>query len=306
MSKIGFIFPGQASQYVGMGSDLYANSDIARKLYDTAGGILGFDVKKVSFEGPEEELKQTRVTQPAIFVHSVIVSRLLSGKMNRPDCVAGHSLGEYSALVAANALDFEDALKIVKRRGELMQTAGERNPGTMAAIVGLSADKVAEICRRAEKEGVVQPANYNSPQQIAVSGSVAGVEMAMELAKEEGAKRVIPLVVSGAFHSPLMEEAQTGLKNELDSADFRDAELPVYTNVMAEPAVEKAAIKDLLYKQLTHPVRWTELILNMISAGVDTFYEVGPGAVLTGLLKRIDRSASCTAIGTFEQIDAIV
>jgi [acyl-carrier-protein] S-malonyltransferase len=289
-----------------MGSDLYANSDLARTLYDTANEILGFDVKKVSFEGPEDKLKQTRVTQPAIFVHSVIAAHLLSGKNKRPDCVAGHSLGEYSALVAANALDFEDALKIVKRRGELMQSAGERNPGTMAAIVGLSAAKVADICQRAEMAGVVQPANYNSPQQIAISGSVAGVKKAMELAKEGGARRVIPLVVSGAFHSPLMEEAQAGLKDELDSADFRDAELPVYTNVMAEPAMEKTEIKDLLYKQLTHPVRWTELILNMISAGVDTFYEVGPGSVLTGLLKRIDRSISCEAIGTFEQIDAIV
>ncbi|MBN2009578.1 ACP S-malonyltransferase [candidate division KSB1 bacterium] len=303
MSKIAFIYPGQASQYVGMGKDLYENFEIAKSLYNQANDILGFSITDVSFNGPEDALKQTKVTQPAIFVHSIIVNHLLVEKGIQPQAVGGHSLGEYSALVAAGAIDFEAALKLVQRRGELMQEAGEISPGTMAAIVGLDADAVDAVCAEALATGIVQPANYNSSQQIAISGSVAGVEKAMELASAKGAKRVIPLVVSGAFHSPLMKHAQTGLKSQLDATQVEKANIPVYTNVKALPETSPDEIKSLLFQQLTAPVRWTELIVNMISDGVTHFYEVGPGNVLTGLIKRIDRNVPCTPIGTVEQIN---
>ncbi len=299
MSKPAFIYPGQASQYVGMGKDLYEQNALAKSMYEQANEILGFELTRMSFDGPEAELKQTRITQPAIFVHSVIVSKLLQ---TQPHFVAGHSLGEYSALVAAEVLTFVDALRIVKRRGELMQTAGDKNPGSMAAVVGLSAVDLEAVCREAEQAGIVRIANLNSPQQIVISGSVAGVERAVQLARERGAKRAILLEVSGAFHSPLMEDAQSGLREELDNVHFKKARIPIYTNVTAKPVVEPDALKDLLCRQLTHPVRWTEVVQNMIAAGASRFYEVGPGAVLSGLLKRIDGSVNCSAIGTLDQI----
>ena len=305
MGKIAVIYPGQASQYVGMGKDLYEQIPQAQNIYQTANEILGFEITKVSFEGPEEELKQTCITQPAIFIHSVIVTNLLAEKNIHPEVAAGHSLGEYSALVAADALSFEDALKIVKRRAELMQTAGEENPGSMAAVIGLASSDVEEVCQEASLAGIVQPANFNSPNQIAISGSVNGVKKAMDLAKERGAKRVIPLVVSGAFHSPLMKQAQLGLKEELEKVHFKQAKIPVFTNVTAQPVTAPAEIKELLYKQLTSPVRWAESIQNMIADGADKFYEVGPGNVLTGLLKRIDRKFAGITIGTLEQINSI-
>lgn len=305
MSKNAFIFPGQASQYVGMGKDLVEKYEIARDLYEKADDILGFKLSHISFEGPEEELKQTRVTQPAIFVHSVIVYSLLAEKDFYPELVAGHSLGEYSALVAADALNFESALELVKLRAELMQQAGEQNPGTMAAILGLSSTDLETVCKEAEKYGVVQPANYNSPLQIVISGSVSGVQRAMELAKESGAKKVVPLVVSGAFHSPLMESAQEGLKEKLEATQFEKAKIPVYTNVTAKPVTDPGEIKEFLFKQLTFPVRWAESMQNMTDDGAESFYEVGPKNVLKGLMRSIDRKIPVATIGTVEEIESI-
>ncbi|CUU04095.1 [Acyl-carrier-protein] S-malonyltransferase [Candidatus Thermokryptus mobilis] len=282
--KIAFVFPGQASQYVGMGKDLYEGNSLVKEIYDRAEEILGFELKKICFEGPEELLKQTRITQPAIFVHSYVVSKLLEGKL-KADMAAGHSLGEYSALVYADALDFETALMIVKVRGELMQKAGEQNPGTMAAIVGLDDEKVKKICEEV-KDGIVQPANFNAIGQVVISGEVGAVKMAMEIAKREGAKMVKELVVSGAFHSPLMESAKDELKKILDEVKFRKPKIPVYFNVTAKPTFEAEEIKDLLYLQITKPVLWTQTILNMRSDGAVKFYEIGPGKVLQGLIKR--------------------
>jgi len=282
--KIAFVFPGQASQYVGMGKDLYEGNSLVKEIYDRAEEILGFELKKICFEGPEELLKQTRITQPAIFVHSYVVSKLLEGKL-KADMATGHSLGEYSALVYADALDFETALMIVKVRGELMQKAGEQNPGTMAAIVGLDDEKVKKICEEV-KDGIVQPANFNAIGQVVISGEVGAVKMAMEIAKREGAKMVKELVVSGAFHSPLMESAKDELKKILDEVKFRKPKIPVYFNVTAKPTFEAEEIKDLLYLQITKPVLWTQTILNMRSDGAVKFYEIGPGKVLQGLIKR--------------------
>ncbi|MBD3288210.1 ACP S-malonyltransferase [candidate division KSB1 bacterium] len=305
MAKKAFIFPGQASQYVGMGVDLIQRYERAHDIYQTADDILGFKLSKISFEGPEDELKQTRVTQPAIFVHSVIVNLLLAEKGFRPDMVAGHSLGEYSALVTAGALGFESALELVKLRAELMQQAGEHNPGSMAAVLGLNAEELKNICKEAEQAGIVQPANFNSSSQIVISGSVEGVQKAMELAKENGAKKVVQLVVSGAFHSPLMEFAQNGLKEKLEATSFVKAEIPVYNNVTAKPVTEPVEIRELLFKQLTFPVQWAESIRNMILDGAGMFYEVGPKNVLKGLMRSIDRSVRVATIGTPEEIEAI-
>jgi [acyl-carrier-protein] S-malonyltransferase len=267
-----------------MGKDLYEGNSLVKEIYDRAEEILGFELKKICFEGPEELLKQTKITQPAIFVHSYVVSKLLDGKL-KADMTAGHSLGEYSALVYADALDFETALMIVKVRGELMQKAGEQNPGTMAAIVGLDDEKVRKICDEV-KDGIVQPANFNAIGQVVISGEVGAVKMAMEIAKREGAKMVKELVVSGAFHSPLMESAKEELKKILDEVEFRKPKIPVYFNVTAKPTFEVEEIKDLLYHQITKPVLWTQTILNMRSDGAVKFYEIGPGKVLQGLIKR--------------------
>ncbi len=297
MSKRAFIFPGQASQYVGMGKDLYEGSKKVHDLFETANNIMGFNLADVCFNGPDEDLKQTRITQPAIFVHSVAIFQLLEEKGILPDAVAGHSLGEFSALVAAGSLSFEDGLKLVKIRGELMQTAGEHKPGTMAAIIGLEFDQVRELCEKAGDAGVVCPANFNSPGQVAISGDIPAVQRAMVLAKEMGAKRALELVVSGAFHSPLMEFAQRGLSDALGEASINDAKIPVYSNVLATPNQEAGKIRDLLLKQLTNPVLWVEIIDNMIADGVNSFMETGPGKVLSGLNKRINREVPCTPVG---------
>ncbi len=289
MTKIAFLYPGQASQYVGMGKDLYEQFPVARELFDAANELLKFDLKKVCFEGPEEALKQTQVTQPAIFVHSMVATQILAERNLTPDIAAGHSLGEYSALVAAGALSFEDGLRLVQKRGELMQMAGKINPGTMAAIIGLSDQQVIEICQRASEAGIVTAANFNSPMQVAISGSPEGVACASELALQHGAKKVMPLVVSGAFHSPLMEHAQQKLKEVLDQIEIRPTKIPIYANVTARPVTDADEIRTLLYRQLTHPVRWVETILNMVADGATDFYEVGPGSVLAGLVKRINK-----------------
>jgi len=301
--KTAYLFPGQASQFVGMGLDLYETHPIAKAFYDRANSLLPFDLIKVSFEGPAEELTQTRITQPAIFVHSVVVAQIIDPRGIHMNATAGHSLGEYSALVAAGSLSFDDALNIVALRGELMQNAGDERPGTMAAVIGLDADKVIEICGNASSNGeVVVAANLNAPGQIAISGDVAAVERAMELAKANGAKRALKLNVSGAFHSPLMEPAAEKLAEKLRSVSFRPPNVPIYQNVTAEPTQDTTALLDGLIKQLTHPVRWIETIQNMAANDIQKFIEVGPGVVLQGLVKRIESTANLTSVGNVEQI----
>jgi len=296
MSRTAFIFPGQGSQYVGMGKALFEQSAAARQMYRDADEILGYPISRICFEGPEEALKQTNVTQPAIFLHSVILSRLLEN--GEPAMAAGHSLGEYSALVCAQAMTFEVGLELVKLRGELMRQAGESRPGTMAAVVGLEPDVLTALCREAGSEGVVECANFNSPGQIVISGSVTGVRKAMELAKARGAKLVKELVVSGAFHSPLMEGAREGLRAALKTAPMNDARIPVYANVSARPVRRAEEIRTLLDAQLTSPVRWEESILRMIEDGATTFVEIGPGKVLQSLVKRISGSVQVSGIET--------
>ena len=294
--KKAFLFPGQGSQYVGMSADLYEKYDLAKDLFKKADEIMGVSLSEIAFSGPEEKLKQTQYTQPAIFVHSVIGFEISREKGLKTDAVAGHSLGEYSALVAAGGLGFEEALSLVKLRGELMQHAGEVQPGTMAAIIGADNDLVDEVCKKVD--GVVVPANYNCPGQLVISGSVAAVHEGMAKMKEAGAKIVKELVVSGAFHSPLMKEAIHGLEEALVKAPITDTVIPVYQNVDAKPEIKADVIKEKLLAQLTAPVNWQGIIENMISDGIESFYEIGPGSVLKGILKRIDRSKSCATLGT--------
>jgi [acyl-carrier-protein] S-malonyltransferase len=301
MGKRAFIFPGQGSQYVGMAKDLMEKSVEAKEMFMMADDALGYNLSQIMFNGPEELLKQTENTQPAIFLHSVIIASLF--RRFEADMTAGHSLGEYSALVIAGAFQFYDAVKVVRIRGMAMQKAGEINKGTMAAVVGLQSGILVEICKEASSFGVVKCANFNSPGQIVISGSVEGVRKAIELAKNKGAKLVKELVVSGAFHSPLMEPAISELKEKLDIAEIFDAKIPVYANVTAKPVKEKNEIKKLLVEQLNSPVRWEETILNMINDGADEFVEIGPAKVLQGLVKRINPDVKCSGIDKYSDLE---
>lgn len=300
MGKIAFVFPGQGSQAVGMAKDLFDNSSVAREMMEKANEAANVNLTEIMFEGPMESLKMTDITQPAIFLHSVVLNSLI--KNIKPDMAAGHSLGEYSALVAAGAVDFIDAVKLVRFRGQGMLQAGIDNPGTMAAVMGMEPAKIEEMCLQASSSGIVQCANFNCAGQIVISGSVEGVRAAMDLCKQNGAKLVKELVVSGAFHSPLMQSAKDKLLAKLDETNFNDATIPVYANVTAKPVTAKEEIKRLLFEQVTAPVRWEETIVNMINDGAEEFYEVGPGTVLQGLIKKINKDAKVTCISTFEDV----
>jgi [acyl-carrier-protein] S-malonyltransferase len=304
MSKRAFLFPGQGSQYVGMAKDLFENSVEAKEMIKTADDALGVNLSYIMFNGPEDQLRQTEFTQPAIFLHSVV----LAGMIRTLDfeAAAGHSLGEYSALVAARSIQFYDAVKLVRARGLAMQKAGKENPGTLAAIVGLNPAEVEEFCNQASAEGIVQCANFNSPGQIVISGSVNGVRKAMELCKTGGAKMVKELVVSGAFHSPLMQSAKDSLLESLISAPIYDSKVPVYANVTAKPVLQKEEIKDLLHQQVTAPVRWEETVNNMINDGIEEFFEIGPGKVLQGLVKRINPNVRYFGIDKYEDVEKYI
>lgn len=285
--KHAFVFPGQGAQFIGMGKDLYESSGAARDLFERANDILGFRISDIMFSGTEDALKQTNVTQPAIFLHSIAAFKNIPSA--KPDMVSGHSLGEFSALVANGALSFEDALMLVAARAKAMQAACEAEPGTMAAILGLEDAKVEEIC--AGIDDVVVPANYNCPGQLVISGSKSGVEKACEALKAAGAKRALLLPVGGAFHSPLMKQAELELKAAIDQAVFHQPNCPVYQNVVAKAVDQPAEIKENLILQLTGPVKWTQCIQAMVADGAVRFTEVGPGKVLQGLIGKIYREA---------------
>lgn len=283
-----YVFPGQGAQFSGMGKELYESSPEAKALMDKANDILGFRITDIMFAGTDEELKATKVTQPAIFIHSVALALCTPG-LDRPDMVGGHSLGEFSALVAAGAVSFEDGLKLVAVRANEMQKCCEKVPGTMAAIIGLPTEKVEEIC--ASIDGVVIPANYNCDGQIVISGEKEAVLAACEACKQAGAKRALPLAVSGAFHSPLMEPARAELAKAIEATEVRAPRCPIYQNVTAQPETDPVRIKENLLKQLTSPVRWTQSVKNMLADGATEFTELGPGTVLQGLVKRISGAA---------------
>jgi [acyl-carrier-protein] S-malonyltransferase len=299
-----FLFPGQGSQSVGMGKDLAEQFEIARRRFEEAAHILGFDLARVCFDGPEEELRQTRVTQPALYVHSCILSELLAERGLTPARAAGHSLGEYSALYAAAAFGFADGLRLVKARAEAMQQAGQQNPGTMAAVVGLHDQVVRDVCREAEEVGVVVPANYNSPDQIVISGEVAAVRKAVELAKARGAKLARELPVSGAFHSPLMKPAAESLAEAIVATPVAMPRIPVVSNVTARPHTDAESLRRLLTQQLLCPVRWSESMTELAAGDVEWF-EVGSGNVLAGLLKRTIPDAAARTIGRAQHILAL-
>ena len=282
-----YIFPGQGAQFPGMGKDLYERSEQARQLFEKANEILGFRITDIMFEGSEEDLKQTKVTQPAIFLHSVILAKVL-GDDFKPDMAAGHSLGEFSALVSAGALSFEDGLKLVAARANAMQKACEIQPSTMAAILGLDDFTVEDVCEQATE--IVVPANYNCPGQLVISGSIAGIDYACEKLLAAGAKRALKLNVGGAFHSPLMNSAKMELEHAIANTEIKEPICPIYQNIDAKPYTDPEKIKHNLIEQLTGPVRWTQIVMHMLEDGATSFTEVGPGNVLQGLVKKVDRA----------------
>ncbi len=281
-----YVFPGQGAQFIGMGKDLYDNSELGKELFEKANEILGFRITDIMFEGTADELKQTKVTQPAIFLHSVILSKVIGDEF-KPDMVAGHSLGEISALVANGTLNFEDGLKLVSKRALAMQAACEAEPSTMAAVLGLSDEDVEAVCN--ETKGIVVAANYNCPGQLVISGSIDAVNAACELAKEKGAKRALLLPVGGAFHSPLMEPAREELAKAIENTTFSKPNCPIYQNVTTTAITDSEEIKKNLIAQLTSPVKWTQSVVQMMEDGASEFIEVGPGKVLSGLVKKVDR-----------------
>ena len=287
-----YVFPGQGAQFTGMGLDLFESSDKAKNLFASANEILGFNITEIMFNGSADELKQTKVTQPAIFLHSVILANYLGDNFN-PDMVGGHSLGEFSALVANKTLTFEDGLSLVKARANAMQKACEMNPSTMAAIIGLDDNVVEKICN--ETDGVVVAANYNCPGQLVISGEFDAINKACESLKESGARRALPLPVGGAFHSPLMEPAKVELQNAINSTTFSSPKCPIYQNVTAAAVSDSDEIKENLISQLTAPVKWTQIMKNMLNDGANEIIEVGPGKVLQGLFKKIDRSLATSS-----------
>jgi [acyl-carrier-protein] S-malonyltransferase len=295
--KQAYVFPGQGAQFPGMGKSYYDNSSFAKKIFEQANDILGFRISDVMFSGSEEDLKQTRITQPAIFLHSIIAYKAIENA--RPDMVAGHSLGEFSALVANGTLSFEDALELVSLRAQAMQKACERTPSTMAAVLGLTDEKVEEICLQVSKETseIVVPANYNCPGQLVISGSVKGVEIACERLKAAGAKRALMLAVGGAFHSPLMEPARQELQQAIESTNFHSPSCPVYQNVAARGVLDKDEIRQNLIDQLTSAVKWTQCVQAMIADGATKFTECGPGKVLQGLILKINKEVAADSVG---------
>ncbi|HUH11876.1 MAG TPA: ACP S-malonyltransferase [Longimicrobiales bacterium] len=300
---VALLFPGQGSQAVGMGRDLAEAFPAARAAFEEADAALGVPLSRIMWEGPAEELTLTHNAQPALLTHSVAAFRVTAEALGDVRFAAGHSLGEFSAYVAAGTLDFADAVRAVRRRGELMLSSGEDRPGTMAALVGLDDEGVEAVCREAsDGGGVCVAANFNAPGQVVISGDVPTVQRAMDLAKDAGAKRAIRLNVSGAFHSPLMAVAEAGLHAVLDSVELRDPRVPVVSNVTAAPVTRAADARRLLVEQLTSPVRWAASMRAIREAGVERFIELGPGSVLTGLLRRIDRAASCDTVGTAEEV----
>lgn len=305
MARIAFIFPGQASQYVGMGREI-AQTPVGEKLFFQADEILGFPLSSLCFEGPAEELTLTYNTQPAIVTVSLIVNSLLAEKGIKPEMVAGHSLGEYSALAAAGSLSFLDAVRLVRTRGQLMHDATKSVSGGMAAIIGLTPAEVEEICREASAAGIVQAANYNSPVQTAISGDQSGLEKAIELATAKGAKRAMMLPVSAPFHSSLMDPVAGQFRPELEAAAVNDATVGVIANVTAAPETSAEEIRKNLIAQVNGPVRWTETVEYMIAQGIDTFVEVGPGKVLTGLMKKTNRDVACVPVETPESIEGLL
>ena len=292
-----FVFPGQGAQFVGMGKDLYDNNETAKELFEKANEILGYRITDIMFEGTDEDLKQTKVTQPAVFLHSVITAICLGEDFN-PEMTAGHSLGEFSALVAAGALSFEDGLKLVYARAMAMQKACEVQPSTMAAIIGLPDEKVVEVCAEVSKmgKGVCVPANFNNPGQLVISGDIDAINEACEQLKAAGAKRALPLKVGGAFHSPLMQPAKDELQAAIEKTEFKAPKCPVYQNVDALPHTDPSEIKANLIAQLTSSVRWTQIVQNMIADGADDFTECGPGKALRGMIAKINKDVPAHGI----------